>query len=59
MAGRHGDPMKLLITATVLAAGALIVEATDYALTQAAEIDCVATFGFRTVYSDSEPASKT
>jgi hypothetical protein len=51
--------MKLLITATVLAAGALIVEATDYALTQAAEIDCVATFGFRTVYSDSEPASKT
>jgi hypothetical protein len=51
--------MKLFVTAAVVAASVLIVEATEYALTQAAEIDSVATFGFRTVYSDSAPASET
>jgi hypothetical protein len=45
--------MKLLITAAVLAAGALIVEATDYALAQTGEGSSVATLGFRTLYCDS------
>ena len=49
--------MKLLITAAVLAAGALVVEASDCALRQAGEIDSVATLGFRTLHG--APASKT
>jgi hypothetical protein len=49
--------MKLLITAVVFAAGALIVKATDYALTQPEEIDSVATLGFRTLHG--APASKS
>jgi hypothetical protein len=53
MADRHGGAMKLLITAAVFAAAALIVEATHYALAQMQEVDSVATLGFRTLYCSS------
>ena len=57
MAYRHGGAMRLLITAAVFAAGALIVEATEYALAHPQEVDSAATLGFRTLYCSS--AGKT
>jgi hypothetical protein len=51
--------MKLLITAAVFAAGALIVEATDYALAHPQEVDSVATLGFRTLYCSSAGKPET
>jgi hypothetical protein len=59
MADRHGCAMKLLITAAVFAAGALIVEATDYALAHTEESDSAATLGFRTLYCSSTGKAET
>jgi hypothetical protein len=42
--------MKLLLTAVVLAAGALVAQVSHCVLTQTAEVDAVATLGFRTLY---------
>jgi hypothetical protein len=49
--------MKLLLTAAVLAAGALVAEASHCILTQAAEVDTVATLGFRTLYGTEDKKS--